>query len=256
MKLNVHQFNAYVDGLTNSDPEVRRIAVSSLVKYNSADWENAPQAVAGAVRALVGTSGRRTGPGSDRQFRIEAIKVLGNISTHSPAVVPELLRLLRDDADVEVRTEAARALGKIGAGASVASRTLLTVLGRSSEEPLLRGEAARALASVDPLAPRTTAALHTAAKDRSGYVSVCAAEALWRASCEAGRAVPALAARLADRGVRGAAAQALYRIGPKAKAAVPALLAAAKDKDRLFHESVVMALRKIDPQAAAEVGLA
>jgi hypothetical protein len=29
-------------------------------------------------------------------------------------------------------------------------------------------------------------------------------------------------------------------------------LAAAKVKDRLFHESVVMALRNIDPAAAAE----
>jgi HEAT repeat protein len=55
--------------------------------------------------------------------------------------------------------------------------------------------------------------------------------------------------------VRAAAAQVLYRMGPEAKAAVPALLAAAKDKDRLFHESVIMALQKIDPRAAAKAGV-
>jgi HEAT repeat protein len=83
-------------------------------------------------------------------------------------------------------------------------------------------------------------------------VGVCAAEALWRVCTEADGAVPALAARLGDPGARDAAVQALYRIGPKAKAAVPALLAAAKVKDRLFRESVVMALKKIDPMAAAQ----
>jgi hypothetical protein len=32
-------------------------------------------------------------------------------------------------------------------------------------------------------------------------------------------------------------------------------LAAAKTKDRLFQQSVVMALRKIDPEATAKAGL-
>jgi HEAT repeat protein len=59
-------------------------------------------------------------------------------------------------------------------------------------------------------------------------------------------------ARLDDLRVRGAAAQVLYRMGTQGKAAVPALLAVAKDKDRLFHESVLMALQNIDPTAAAE----
>jgi len=60
---------------------------------------------------------------------------------------------------------------------------------------------------------------------------------------------------LGDRGVRDAAVQALYRIAPKARQAFPELLAAAKDKDRLFRESVVMALKKIDPDAAPRAGI-
>ena len=55
--------------------------------------------------------------------------------------------------------------------------------------------------------------------------------------------------------MRRAPAQALYRIGPVAKQAVPALIAAAKAKDRLFRESVLLALRKIDPQAMAKARL-
>jgi len=47
--------------------------------------------------------------------------------------------------------------------------------------------------------------------------------------------------------------QALYRVGPAAKAAVPALQVAATDKERLFPESVILALCKIDPKAAAGV---
>jgi HEAT repeat protein len=97
--------------------------------------------------------------------------------------------------------------------------------------------------------------LTVAANDRSGQVGVCAAEALWKVSGDAGRAVPALAARLGDPSSRDAAVQALYRIGAKAKAAVPALLAAVKDKNRLFRGSVAMALRKIDPQTADKAGV-
>jgi hypothetical protein len=33
------------------------------------------------------------------------------------------------------------------------------------------------------------------------------------------------------------------------------LMTAAKDKDRLFHESIVMALKKIDPVTATKVRL-
>jgi HEAT repeat protein len=119
----------------------------------------------------------------------------------------------------------------------------------------LRCEAARALARVSPQGPGTDAALRAAANDRTGSVGVCAAEALWRASGDADRAAKALVARLGDARVRAAAAQVLYRMGPQAKTAVPALLAAAKDKDRLFHESVVMALQNIDPRAAAKAGV-
>jgi HEAT repeat protein len=138
----------------------------------------------------------------------------------------------------------------VSAGAS-----LVDALESKESGDALRCEAARALARTDPQAPATQAALRTASSDKSGAVAICAAEALWRATGEADVAAKALVSRLSDARVRASAAQVLYRMGPQAKAAVPALLAAAKDKDRLFRESVVMALQNIDPRAAAKAGV-
>lgn len=251
MKINMRELTQYLDGIADQDPQLRRQSVGGLAKISGAEWEGAPDAVTAAVGALVGPGPRRAA-GRDGAFRAETAKVLGNIGTGSPAVVPELIRLLREDADDSVRAEAARALGKIGPGAASAGRALAAVLAGPGGGEELRGEAARALSRVAPQAPGTAAALRAAVDDPSGHVGVCAAESLWQIASEAG-AVPALASRLGDPTARGAAAQALYRIGAKAKSAVPALLAVAKTKDRLFRELVVMAIRKIDPQAEAGI---
>jgi len=255
MKINMHEFNEHLGGLANGDPAVRRKSVGGLAKYSGPEWQGSPDAITAAVAALVKGSPFAAAARHDGVLRAEAAKALGNIGTESPAVLPELLRLLRDDDDPEVRTEAARALGKIGEGAATASRSIAAVLNDPECGEKLRGEAAWALARVDPLAAGTAGALGAAAEDRSGHVGVRAAEALWNVSREAGKAVLSLAGRLGDPAVRQAAAQALYRIGPGAKQAVPALLAAAKAKDRLFRESVIMALRKIDPEATAKARL-
>jgi HEAT repeat protein len=255
MKINMHQFSEHLEQLANNDIVVRQKAASGLAKYSSAEWQGTPDAVSSAVPALVKASRPGGALPTDGTIRAEAAKALGNIGADSSAVVPELLRILQDEANSKVRTEAAHALGKIGERAGSASRALALVMGDPSSGDILRGEAAWALARVGPLALGTAEALGTATRDHSGYVAVRAAEALWKVSGEASRAALALAARLDDPAVRNAAAQALNRIGPGAKGAVQALLIAMKSKDRLFRESVVMALRRIDPTAAAEAGL-
>jgi HEAT repeat protein len=254
MKINMQEFKVHLNGLTQEDAGTRQRAVTGLAKYSCAEWEGSPDAVIPAIEALVRSDHGRAGRTCDGRFRTEAAKTLGNIGTRSKAVVPELLHLLQNDPDVAVRVEAARALGKIGTGAERACQVLAAALSARGGGDMLRGEVAWALARVAPDAPDTAAALHAVAADRSGHVGVCAAAALGSIG-DVGNAVPALAARLSDRGVREAAVQALYRIGPKAQPAFPELLAAAKDKDRLFRESVVMALKKIDPDAAARAGI-
>jgi len=255
MKIYMDECNEYLAGLTHDDPVVRLSAVRGLAKYSGAQWQGAPDAVFAAVPPLVKAARLRGAAPYAGAFRAEATKALGNIGAESPAVVAVLLHLLKEDADGSVRTEAAHALGIIGERAATACRALVVVIGDPGGGDILRGAAAWALARVGPLAPGTAATLGAAVDDRSGHVGVRAAEALWKASGDASRAVLALVARLGDLAVRHTAAQALNRIGLGAKAAVPALLIAMKSEDRLFRESVVMALRKIDPGAAAKAGL-
>jgi HEAT repeat protein len=255
MKINMHQFDEHLVQLSSDDILDRQKAVSNLAKYSSAEWQGTPEAVSSAVPALAKASRFRGAAPTDGTIRAEATKALGNIGAESPAVVTLLLRVLQEDSDPKVRTEAAHALGRIGEKAAIASRALAAVVGDPDCGDILRGEAAWALARVGTLAPVTAEALSAAARDRSGYVGVRAAEALWKVSGEASRAALALAARLEDPKVRNSAAQALNRIGPGAKGAVRALLVAAKSTDRLFRESAVMALRRIDPGAATKAGL-
>jgi HEAT repeat protein len=255
LKIYMHEFNQYLAELTHDDPVVRGKAVSGLAKYSGAEWQGTPDAVYAAVPALAKASRLRGEAPADGAFRAGATKALGNIGAESAAIVPQLLRLLQEDTDSRVRTEAAHGLGKLGEGAGNASRTLALVMSDLASGDTLRGEAAWALARVAPLDPGTAPALRAAADDKSGHVGVRAAEALWKASGQAGQATRALATRLDDPAVRHAAAQALNRIGPGAKGAVPALLIATKSADRLFRESALMALRRIDPEAAARAGL-
>src|SRR5262249_19680845 len=245
VKINLHEFNEYLSGLSHDDPAVRQKSVSGLAKYSSAEWQGTPDAIRDAVAALLSASRLRTAAAPDGVFRAEAAKVLGNIGTQSPAVLPELVRLLQKDADARVRTEGARALGKIGEGAASASRTIAAVLDDRDSGETVRAAAAWALARVDPLSAGTASSLRAATDDRNGHVGVCAAEALWKVSPETSRAILALAARLGDPGVQQAAAQALYRIGPAAKEAVPALLASADAQARLFPESLLFPLPTI-----------
>src|SRR5262245_50098338 len=119
----MHEFKEYLGGLSHDDRAVRQQSVSGLAKYSGADWQGTPAAIPAAVSALESASRHRAAPPNEA-FRAEAAKVLGNIGTQSPAILPALLRLLQKDADGRVRSEAARALGKIGAGAVSASRSL------------------------------------------------------------------------------------------------------------------------------------
>ncbi len=250
MKINLNEFNGSLAAMADGDSVVRSKGVAALAKYTGNEWEGTPDIVPQAVEALTGFLGSEKRNGA---ARAEAVKALGNIGVRSPNVVPLLLKLLQKDTDSVVRMEAIRAMGKLGEGAKPASKTLVGVLEADSEDRL-RAEAAWALARVDPATKGTATALAEALTDKSSHVAVCAAEALWKVSQDPGKVVPTLATRLKDAKVRSAAAQALCRIGPPAKGAVPALLSAAKENDRLFRESVAMALRRIDPSAAAKAG--
>jgi HEAT repeat protein len=245
-RINTHELNDYLAGITDGNLLVRRQAASGLAKYSAAEWGASPEAVTAALTALEDSA---LGSGiSDDVFRAETVKIMGNIGDRAPNLISKLLRLLRQDPDAAVQTEAARALGKIGPAAENTGGALVAVLNDRKSGDTLRGAAAQALARVAPSAPATVTALRAGTEDESGLVAIRAAAALWAATGDV-RAVMALAARLRDPVARNEAVQTLYRIGPPAKAAVSALESVAGDKDRLFREAVVMALGKIAPMA-------
>ena len=90
MKIYMPEFNQYLGGLTDDDPDVRQRAVRSLAKYSGAQWQGSPDAVSAAVPALVKAVRLQGAAPSDVAFRAEATKSLGNIGTESPAIVTEL----------------------------------------------------------------------------------------------------------------------------------------------------------------------
>ena len=95
-------------------------------------------------------------------------------------------------------------------------------------------------------------------QDDNVLVRVDAARKLAKLGPAARKAVPALIESLSDQdfNVRWRAAMALGEIGPKAKASVPALTESIqKDPDPFAQSAAVVALRKIDPAAAARATL-
>jgi HEAT repeat protein len=251
MKINLRELELYLKALGDVDRAVRCRALRDLANFSAGEWQNTPEAVSQAIGAIVTTGLLRNSEGGDAAARTAAAKALGNIGSCSPSVVPQLLLLLKDE-DGAVQIEAVRSLHKIGEAAGAASVALAAML-RDNGDDQLRGEAARALARVAPSSVAATAALRGALGDQSGRVCVSAAEALWNISRTVDNVLPTLVQRLTDPRARDQAIQVLYRIGPDAKDAVPALLAVAADENRLFRESVILALRKIEPKAAASV---
>ena len=84
MKIYMPEFNQYLGGLTDDDPDVRQRAVRSLAKYSGAQWQGSPDAVSAAVPALVKAVRLQGAAPSDVAFRAEATKSLGNIGAESP----------------------------------------------------------------------------------------------------------------------------------------------------------------------------
>jgi HEAT repeat protein len=171
-----------------------------------------------------------------------------------PEDVPALVKGLKHE-EARVRVEAAEDLGQIGPAAADGV-ALLLALAERDPDPLVRLEAAKAVAGIDPKNKTAIPLLVAALKDRNGKVrrrgaeclgdlgprarsavadlvqtvkdpdptvSWAAIDALGQIGPDAAPAVPSLVEALRDRGTRGAAVDALGQVGGKARDAVPAL---------------------------------
>src|SRR5918993_1153241 len=175
-------------------------------------------------------------------IRRSAVDVLIDLTPHTEWHQPALRRALRDE-DPIVAGDAARALGALGKRASPSVGALVHTL--PHEDSYVRIYAAEALASIGPNAATATHALAKALDDSVAGVRWASCEALASIGPAAQSAVPQLIEALGDEFlyVRIFAAGALGSIGPKAQAARQALKAAADDP--ALRDEAEWALRRI-----------
>jgi outer membrane protein assembly factor BamB/HEAT repeat protein len=180
--------------------------------------------------------------GSD-SIRRGAVNELVDLAPHTESIQAALRRALADE-DPVVAGDAARALGALGKRASPSVDALVGTL--SHEDPYVRVYAAEALASIGPNAAKATNALAEALGDPIPGVRWAACEALASIGPAAQSAVPQLIEALEDEFlyVRIFAAGALGSIGPKAQSAREALRAAAHG-DPALRDDAEWALSRI-----------
>jgi HEAT repeat protein len=168
-----------------------------------------------------------------------------------PEDVPVLVKSLRGEA-ARIRVEAVQDLGQIVPSATTAVPALLE-LARHDVEPVIRVEAARAVAAIDPKNESALPLLTEALKDGSGKVRRRAAECLGDLGSGARPAVAALVKAVsdADPTVSWAAIDALGQIGPDAEEAVPALVEALKEAGK--RAAAVEALGQMGRKARGAV---
>ena len=117
-----------------------------------------------------------------------------------------------------------------------------------------RGEAAMALGEFGPAAKPAIPALLQALKSNDASVHGAAIAALGKIHAEPGMIIPLLIGYLDDKDLNDEAAEALGNFGNLASSAVPKLVPLLKVPDKDLHHAVVVALKKIDPEAAAKAG--
>ena len=167
-------------------------------------------------------------------------KYAKDLAKFGDGLVSDLIKVLQDDVDVDVRSSAAVALGNIG------HQTAVPALIKALEpDEYVRYFASEALGRIgEPAVPNLIVALKHTHHD----VRRAAASSLGDVGPDARAAVPDLSVALKDEHweVRKAAVDALRKIGPDAEAAVPALIEATnKDTDADVRHAAGWALMNI-----------
>lgn len=119
------------------------------------------------------------------------------------------------------------------------------------------GRRARAAASMGEFGLAASPAIPVllqALKGKDAAVQGASIDALGKIHGEPDVIVPLLINYLDDSNLNSEAAEALGNFGSLAKTAVPKLIVLLKVMDKDLHHAVVQALRKIDPETAAQAG--
>jgi len=184
-------------------------------------------------------SARSLGP-----VRGEDAPTASAVGEEPPPGIEDVAALTRalGDPRPRARTEAAWALGRLGAPAAGAVPALISALGDAHES--VRAFAASALGSIGLPARAAVSALRPGLRDPRQSVRWRTIEALGKIGGEAEATVPALVSALEspDAYVRAGAVCALRDLGPQARAALPALAAATHDESFGVRAVAVQAL--------------
>jgi|GEM_PF-1875141 len=197
--------------------------------------------------------------GSDRDMRVCAAEVLGDIGPAARAAIPALIHAVEHPAtDQDAKTlsrHAALALGRIGPEAKSAAPALTALLDKADDQYVDGGivyfEVVMALdgIGVHPVRKLLDSLVRDRDPTRSRMMSL-----IWLGQ-KAHAAIPGLRVALMDERprVRISAAVVLANIEPKAKEAIPVLIEGLKPQgdDEYYHEGVFGALAHLGPQANA-----
>jgi HEAT repeat protein len=165
--------------------------------------------------------------------------------------VPTLIPLLNDE-DVNVRRNAASALGNLGAEAKASVATLILTL--KDKNARVRSNAAYALGNMGLEAKQSVAALLNAVGDEDGIVRSNAANSLSLIGVETEGALPILMHALEDEDalVRDAAANGLSSMDWKVKGLIPELLKALRSENPLVRRGAASVLGRVGERPTAE----
>ncbi len=179
-----------------------------------------------------------------RDVRVDAAFLLAKQTNYKDAAaVPGLLDALNDE-DPRIRTAACKALGDIGDGSAVAE--LLRVMVEDSDSQIRW----QATGAVSKMGPSAVPGLCAALRDENWKVRRSAAEALW--SMHEPEAVPGLAEALVDKNdvVRQAASAALEGMG--AGAVMGLIDVMKNGKDAFVSRAAADMLQKIGSQTGVD----
>ncbi len=175
--------------------------------------------------------------------------------------IPSLIEALVDT-NVIVRMESASALGVIGPGASNAVPALTAALHDNVPKmgDFFHGKAVLALGRIGPAAASAVPALRSLLQNPNAYIRCQAAVSIWQITSnisDESTAVSTLMQDLpnADFNYKIMVVTALSELGPRAKETFP-LLAKELDTATAYNRGVLTnAMVKIDPEAAAKLGI-
>jgi HEAT repeat protein len=179
----------------------------------------------------------------DARVRIEAAEDLGLIGAPAAAAVTVLLQVSQQDPVPLIRIEAAKAVASIEPKNEAALRMLVEAL--QDKAGKVRKRAAECLGDLGPRGKAAVAPLLKALKDPDPAVSWAAIDALGQIGPDAEAAVPSLVQALNAASTRGAAVDALGQIGRKAQAGIPDLEKVLKGEDATVRWAAASALVRI-----------